>query len=68
MMLMFDREANEKAIAKYDLGVTWADYILEHTTEPTGMIETWRNECVRLRATHRMLELLGEEYVRVALQ
>jgi|TARA_B110000495_G_C22893276_1_gene521071 hypothetical protein len=65
---MFDREKHNKAIAQYDQGIAWADYILENTTEPTGMVETWRKECIKRHATYRMLELLGEEYVRVALE
>ena len=68
MMLMFDRKAHDAAIALQDQGIAWADEILYRTSEPTGLVEMWRNECVKRQATTRMLQLLGEEYVRVALQ
>ena len=65
---MFDRKMIEAAVAQQNQGVDWADYILEHTTEPTGLVEMWRKECIKRQATLRMLQLLGEEYVRVSLQ
>lgn len=46
----------------FDNGVKWADYILENTDGPEGMVETWRGECIRLRATYDMLMALKERY------
>lgn len=43
-------------------GVMWADYILENTEGPEGMVEVWREECIRLRATYGMLVALKERY------
>lgn len=65
---MFDREAHDAAIALQDQGIAWADEILSRTSEQSGVVAMWRNECVKRQATSRMLQLLGEEYVRVSLQ
>jgi len=43
-------------------GVMWADYILENTEGPEGMVETWRYQCVIRRATYGMLVALKERY------
>jgi len=46
----------------FENGIKWADYILENTDGPEGMVETWREECIRLRATYGMLMALKERY------
>ncbi len=45
-----------------EYGIEMADYILENTDEPNGMVNAWKTQCISGRATYRMLQLLEEKY------
>jgi hypothetical protein len=43
-------------------GIKYADYLLENNLENGHLINMWRNECIRRRATYRMLKNLKDLY------
>lgn len=46
----------------FDDAVEWADYVLENTDGPNGMMMTWRNEAAKRTATWTMLMKIKEAY------
>ena len=43
-------------------GVKWANYILEHSDGPEGMVRAWGNQAARGTATWIMLNNLKQRY------
>jgi|GEM_PF-1765378 hypothetical protein len=43
-------------------GVKWANYILEHSDGPEGMVRTWGDQAARGTATWAMLNNLKQRY------
>lgn len=47
---------------KHSDAVKWANYILEHSDKPEGMVQRWREQAIDRTATWIMLNNLKQRY------
>ena len=52
----------------FEDGVKWADYVIENSEKPGGMMMIWRNQAAMRRATYVMLNEIKKAYEELAKQ